>query len=101
MEPVVIDASAPSLVVWSSLWPDRPRDRIRFTIDSDGASGSRLKWSLETDEEAPDADRVKDMRHRINQLINGECATPGTTSSCSVWTWTPLMDSDPDGTLNR
>jgi hypothetical protein len=72
LEPRVIEADAPSSVVWSSLWPDRPRDRIRFTVQPDGGAGSRLRWSLETDDEVPDADRVKRIRHRIDSLINGE-----------------------------
>jgi hypothetical protein len=30
--PQVLEASRPALVVWSSLWPDRPRDRVRFEL---------------------------------------------------------------------
>ena len=40
MEPTVVEATRPGLVVWSSLWPDRPNDRIRFTITDDGWEGS-------------------------------------------------------------
>lgn len=72
VEPEIIEAVAPSHVVWSSLWPDRSLDRIRFTIESDGGPGTWLRWALETDDEPADADRIQRMRHRINYLINGE-----------------------------
>ena len=62
----------PSLVIWSSLWPDRPNDRIRFTIASDGGDGTNLKWSLESPDLPLDDDRLARIRHRINYLINGE-----------------------------
>src|SRR3954468_1823058 len=64
IEPTVIEAVRPHLVVWSSLWDDRSRDRIRFIISEDG-SGSRLKWVLETDDEPPDAETLDTMRHHI------------------------------------
>jgi hypothetical protein len=72
VEPAVIEASKPGLVMWSSLWPDRPKDRIRFTIRDDGGGGSRLKWTLESLDEPPDEARLGSIRHRINYLINGE-----------------------------
>jgi hypothetical protein len=31
----------PSVVIWASLWPDRPDDQIRFDIDDE-----RLTWAL-------------------------------------------------------
>ena len=71
VEPTVIEAERPHLVVWSSLWLGRPHDRIRFVIAPDGG-GSRLAWVLETDSVPPDDDAVDQMRHRINFLINGQ-----------------------------
>ena len=71
VQPSVVEAERPSLVVWSSLWPDRPNDVIRFTIKGD-ADGSSLKWSLESPDDPPDDARVRQLRHRINYLINGE-----------------------------
>ncbi len=69
--PEVIDAVRPHHIVWTSLWPDRPRDQIRFSIASDGRSGSRVKWTLETPDEPPDEAIVRDRRRRIDLLING------------------------------
>jgi hypothetical protein len=71
-EPRVLEAERPGLVVWSSLWPDRPRDLIRFVISDDGGGGTHLKWILESGDEPPDSERLGNMRHRINYLINGE-----------------------------
>jgi hypothetical protein len=69
--PQVIDAEKPSLVVWSSLWPARPRDEIRFDIDADGP-GSFLRWTLMTPDKPPDAEVNRQLRRRINYLINSE-----------------------------
>jgi hypothetical protein len=71
-QPTVIEAHRPELVVWSSLWPDRPKDRIRFDISSDGWGGSRLRWTLvAAGSDLPDP-RIREMRYRLNQLINAE-----------------------------
>ena len=69
--PQVVESEPPGHVVWSSIWPDRPLDRIRFVIQ-EGGSGSVLRWILETDGEPPDETRLGQMRYRINQLINGQ-----------------------------
>ena len=71
MSPVILEADRPGLVIWSSLWPDRPRDRIRFVITDDGA-GSRVTWVLETADEPPDEATAKTRRARIDFLINEE-----------------------------
>ena len=72
VEPMVVEATRPGLVVWSSLWPDRPHDRIRFTITDDGGEGSSLRWTLESPDDPPDDARLGHIQHRINYLINGE-----------------------------
>jgi hypothetical protein len=33
LPPRVLQAVFPSLVIWASLWPDRPDDQIRFDIE--------------------------------------------------------------------
>ena len=71
-EPQVIESDRPHLVVWSSLWADRPRDQIRFVITGDGRLGSRLKWLIETEDKPPNVAAITRMRHRINYLINCE-----------------------------
>lgn len=72
IEPRVTRAERPSLVVWTSIWPDRPDDRIRFDISSDGGAGSRLRWTLESPNPVPADDALRRMRHRLNFLINGK-----------------------------
>lgn len=69
--PRVLEAREPSLVVWSSLWPERPDDRIRFDITPKG-DGSALRWTLLTPSDPPEEARVRELRHRLNELINGQ-----------------------------
>lgn len=61
----------PTLVVWSSLWPSRPSDRIRFDI-GDHSGGSMLRWTLLCPLRAPepDASKLGHLRKRLNVLIN-------------------------------
>src|ERR1017187_238306 len=53
LTPRVVQAVFPSLVVWASLWPDRPDDQIRFDIED-----QRLTWTLMG--EASDEDRSEE-----------------------------------------
>jgi hypothetical protein len=57
VEPRVLAADEPVLVVWSSLWP-RP----------DGG-GTALRWTLTTDAEPPDDGATGHLRYRLNQLL--------------------------------
>jgi len=69
VEPVVVEASAPHLLVWSSLWTARPDARVRLELTAAGA-GSRLRWVLLVDEPEPEAPLLGHLRQRLNQLIN-------------------------------
>nr|WP_042197567.1 hypothetical protein [Kibdelosporangium sp. MJ126-NF4]CEL23046.1 hypothetical protein [Kibdelosporangium sp. MJ126-NF4]CTQ90184.1 hypothetical protein [Kibdelosporangium sp. MJ126-NF4] len=70
-EPTVVDAVRPSLVVWSSLWPDRPDDRIRFDLrQATDRTDCLLRWTLVTTADAPDESKLGHMRYRLNLLIN-------------------------------
>jgi len=69
--PKVLESSRPTLVVWSSLWPDRPRDKVRFELrPKDG--GCTVRWRLLTPDTAPSAEVIRSRRHRLNFLINGK-----------------------------
>lgn len=70
-EPRILEATAPGRVVWSSLWPSRPDDRIVFLIERDGAFGSWLEWQLQSERELDD-ETLRQLRHRVNQLLNGQ-----------------------------
>jgi hypothetical protein len=68
--PQLIDAAKPDFVVWSSLWETRPDARVRFDLTSDGAAGTRLRWTLLVDEPMPDPSLLGHLRKRLNELIN-------------------------------
>ena len=70
VEPRVIAGEEPTLVVWSSLWPDRPGDRVRFDIAPDDGGGSVLRWTLLSGGEEPSASRLGHLRYRMNVLVN-------------------------------
>jgi hypothetical protein len=69
-EPRVLAADRPHHVLWSSLWPDRADDTIRFGIQSDGGSGSSLEWELLSDGPEPATEVLGHRRYRLNELIN-------------------------------
>jgi hypothetical protein len=70
-EPKIIEASEPTFVVWTSLWPSRPDDVIRFDLRPSGG-GTALRWTLSTPGAIPDAPEVGRLRHRMNFLINAQ-----------------------------
>ena len=68
--PVVLEATAPSLVVWSSIWVKRPQAQVRFDLEQAG-QGCYLRWTL-TDVDDPGDALVGHMRKRLNVLVNAE-----------------------------
>jgi hypothetical protein len=71
IEPQIVEATEPSRVVWSSLWPDRPDERITFDLRLDDAGcGCDLRWTLTTTDVAPTDSKLGHMRYRLNFLIN-------------------------------
>jgi hypothetical protein len=70
LAPTVLETRKPGLVVWSSIWADRPELTIRFEI-APGGAGSVLAWTLLGPEVLSD-DEINGRRYRINQLINGQ-----------------------------
>jgi hypothetical protein len=69
IEPRVLDSNRPNMVIWSSLWPGRPDDQIRFDL-APAPSGSLVRWTLSTPGEAPDESKIGHLRRRLNVLIN-------------------------------
>lgn len=68
--PTVIESDRASLVVWSSLWPERPDATVRFDLTNTSDGGTDLRWTLRMGDPEPDADLVRRMRHRLGELIN-------------------------------
>jgi hypothetical protein len=67
-EPTVVEAHEPDLVVWSTLWPDRPGDRIELHISAHRAE-SRLAFRWLGSEPLPADEVVERRRHRLNELF--------------------------------
>ena len=67
LPPRVVQAVFPSLVVWASLWPDRPDDQIRFDIED-----QRLTWTLMGEASDEDAERLDQLRYRLDVMINAD-----------------------------
>lgn len=69
VDPRILESVEPTLVVWSSLWPDRPDESIRFDI-LPAHQGCQLRWTLLTAGSRPTESKVGHMRFRLNVLIN-------------------------------
>ena len=65
--PRVLEAVGPGMVVWASLWPDRPGDQVRFDIEDE-----RLTWTLLGEASAEDEPRLDQLRYRLNVIINAD-----------------------------
>jgi hypothetical protein len=70
LPPRVVQAIFPSLVVWASLWPDRPDDQIRFDIED-----QRLTWTLMGEAADEDEERLDQLRYRLDVMINADLRT--------------------------
>jgi hypothetical protein len=71
LHPQIVEADAPSFVLWSSLWAKRPDATIRFDLPADGqGQGTDLRWTLSVNEPVPDDALTGHMRTRVNRLIN-------------------------------
>lgn len=71
VEPRILESIRPTLVVWSSIWPQTPEQLIRFDIASDGSDGTALTWTLTSPTEL-DAAAVGHRRYRLNRLLWAE-----------------------------
>ena len=66
--PNVLESVRPSRVVWSSLWPTRPKDRIVLELTDAGGETS-LRFTLLTPDELPDQSKIGHIRKRMNHLL--------------------------------
>ena len=75
VEPRILEQVRPRLVVWSSLWPARPRDIVRYELSPDGGGGCLLRWTLLSPEAAsPSEAQLGHLCRRLNVLINEKLA---------------------------
>ena len=68
VEPRLLDAERPVRVVWSSLWPSRPNDRVHLEL-SETLGETLLRFTLLTPDEPPDASKTGHLRRRLNELL--------------------------------
>ncbi|MFE7800815.1 hypothetical protein [Nocardia sp. NPDC057440] len=69
VEPSVLEAQRPGSVVWSSLWPSRPADRVHFELTAVRNGETLLRFTVLTSDEAPDQSKVGHLRRRLNHLL--------------------------------
>jgi hypothetical protein len=69
IEPQVLEAEEPSLVVWSSLWPRRPDDVVRLELSAAAGGGTSLRWTMTTEADPPDDGFVGHVCFRLNHLL--------------------------------
>jgi uncharacterized protein YndB with AHSA1/START domain len=69
VEPTVLAADEPHRVVWSSLWPSRPRDQVHVELTSAADGGTSLTFTLLTPDEPPDQSKIGHLRKRLNRLF--------------------------------
>jgi hypothetical protein len=68
VEPRILKARTPRLVIWSSLWPSRPRDQVHLEL-SDARGETSLRFTLLTPDEPPDESKTGHLRKRLNHLL--------------------------------
>ncbi|MCR6030673.1 hypothetical protein GGQ22_04350 [Nocardioides sp. zg-579] len=69
--PQVLESDEPRLVVWSSLWPRRPDDRIELETNADRGE-TPLRFVHLTPLELPPEETLRHLRRRVNQLLFAE-----------------------------
>ena len=68
VEPSILEAREPGQVVWSTIWPDRPDDRIELRLLAD-REGSRLTFTWLSPGPTPDGATLGRRRRRLNELF--------------------------------
>ncbi|MFO6451706.1 MULTISPECIES: hypothetical protein [unclassified Aeromicrobium] len=68
-EPTVLRSVEDQSLVWSSLWPSRPRDEVWLDVADAGDGETLLTFRLLTPDEAPDESKLGHLRFRLNHLF--------------------------------
>jgi hypothetical protein len=69
-EPEMLEGDRPSRLVWTSLWDDRPDDRVEFTLTSRG-SDTLVAVVVVADQDT-EPDQASQIRRRLGQLVFDE-----------------------------
>lgn len=69
VEPTVLRSVEERSIVWSSLWPSRPRDEVWLEVADAGGGETLLTFRLLTPDEAPDESKLGHLRFRLNHLL--------------------------------
>lgn len=69
IDPQILEADKPHTVVWSSIWPSRPNDRIHFDLSLVRSGETSLRFTLLTPDEPPDDSKTGHLRRRLNRLF--------------------------------
>lgn len=68
IDPRVLETERPTRVVWSSLWPSRPRDRVHLELTAVHGE-TLLRFTLLTPDDLPDQSKTGHLRRRLNELL--------------------------------
>jgi hypothetical protein len=68
VEPRVLAAKEPHLVVWSSLWPSRPEDEVHFEL-TEVLGETNLTFTLLTSAGLLDESDARRLGKRLSQLL--------------------------------
>lgn len=69
MVPQVLEAHEPRSLVWSTLWPHRPDDRILLETGAAPGGDTRLRFTHLSPHPRPTEATVGHLRKRVNQLL--------------------------------
>ncbi|GAA4698179.1 hypothetical protein [Nocardioides conyzicola] len=69
VEPELVEAEHPVRVVWTSLWPARPRDQVHLDLADGGGMDTRVRFRLLTPDEPPDEITARGLRRRLSELL--------------------------------
>jgi hypothetical protein len=67
--PRVVESEAPGRVVWSSLWPHRPEDRVVLELAPAGSDTALTFTLFAVGDDGPDESTTGHIRHRVNHLL--------------------------------
>ena len=68
VHPRILESEEHTRVVWSSLWPTRPKDVLVLELSAEGGS-TALEFTLLGHGDLPDESRTGHIRKRVNEIL--------------------------------